>query len=98
MITIFCSKKFSDIVLNYVYVEYFLFSRTCKILFFIENEFMQMTELADHNWSMYAWRMFPSRKQVFWRLRQLLPYGFGSSRSRLRKFLLSQELRRFAYR
>ena len=84
--------------INYVCVEYFLFSRTCKILFFRGNELMLMTELADHNWSMYAWRMFPSGKQVFWRLRQLLPYGFGSSRSRLRKFLLSQELRRFAYR
>ena len=56
---------------------------------------MLMTELADHNWSMYAWRMFPSEKQVFWRLRHLLLYGFGSSKSRLRKFLLSQELRRF---
>ena len=74
-----------SMIINYVCVEYFLFSRTCKILFLIGNEFMLMTELADHNWSMYAWRMFPSGKQVFWRLRQLLPYGFGSSRSRLRK-------------
>ena len=33
--------------------------------FFIANEFMLMTEPGDHNWSMYAWRMFPSRKQAF---------------------------------
>ena len=79
------------------YVLNILFSRTCKILFFVGNEFMLMTELADHNWSMYAWRTFSSGKQVFWRLRQLLPYGFCSSGSRLRKFLLFQELRRFAY-
>ena len=85
----------------YVCVEYFLFSRTCKYLFFIGNNLcwrQNLLELVDHNWSMYAWRRFPSGKQVFWRLRQLLPYGFGSSRSRLRKLLLSQELRRFAYR
>ena len=42
--------------INYVCVEYFPFSRTCKILFFRGNELMLMTELADHNWSMYAWR------------------------------------------
>ena len=83
--------------INYVCVEYFLFFRTCKFLFFFRKLIYADDKLADHNWRMYAWRIFPSGKQVFWRLRQLLPYGFGSSRSRRRKFLHSQELRRFAY-
>ena len=90
------SEFWSEIIsmnIDYRCVEYFLFfshvnlwcDRTCLNLWITTGLCM----LGER---------FHQENSFFLCFRQLLPYGFGSSMSRLRKLLLSQELRRFAYR